>query len=76
MDWQRMLKLCFILFLQVANPEIPLHVGKAALYDNTSLTWEISSPEISIVNVMCCLNLLFWQLRNYSKCEIKIAELV
>ena len=44
-------------------------IGKAALYDNTSPTLEIFSPNISvkIVNVMCCLDLLFLQLRNYSK---------
>ena len=28
----------FIPFLPVANPEIPLHIGKATLYDNTSPT--------------------------------------
>ena len=58
MNWQGMLKLCFILFLPVANPEIPLHIGNEALYENTSPTWEIFSQEISvkIVNVMCCLN--------------------
>ena len=68
----------FIPFLPVANPEIPLHIGKATLYDNTSPTWEIFSLEISvkIMNVMCCLNLLLLKLRNYSKWEIKIAELV
>ena len=76
MDWQGMLKLSFILFLPVANPEIALHIGKAALYDNTSPTWETFSPGTSIVNVMCCLNLLLSQLRNYSKWEIKITELV
>ena len=27
-----------LLFLPVANPEIPLHIGKAGLYDNTSPT--------------------------------------
>ena len=31
-----MLKLCFILFLPVANLEFPLDIGKAATYDNTS----------------------------------------
>ena len=69
---------CFILFLPLANPEIQMHIGKTALYDNTSPTWEIFSPEISvkIANVLCCLNLLFLQLRNYSKWEIKMAELI
>ena len=40
--------------MPVANPEIQLHIVKAALYDNTSPIWEIFSPEISvkIVNVM------------------------
>ena len=63
MDWQGMLKLCLLLFLPVANPEIQMHIRKTALYDNTF------SPEISvkIVNVMCHLNLLFLELRNYSK---------
>ena len=45
MDWQGVLALCFILFLPVANPEILLHMGKTALYDNTSPTWQIFSPE-------------------------------
>ena len=78
MDWQGMLKLYFILFLPLASTETPLYIEKAALYDNTSPKWEIFSPEISmkILNVMCCLNLLFLQLRYYSKWEIKIAELV
>ena len=78
MDWQGMLKLCFILFLPVANPEILLHIGKTALYDNTSQTWEMFSPEssVKIVKVMCCFNLLFLQLRNYSKWEIKMTELM
>ena len=35
MDWQGMVKLCFILFLPVADPEIPLHTGKTALCDST-----------------------------------------
>ena len=48
MDWQVMLKLFFIIFLPVANPEIPLHIGKIALYDNTSPTSEIFSPEVSV----------------------------
>ena len=50
-----------ILFLPVANPEILLYIGKTALYDNTSPTWEIFAPGISvkIVKVMCCSNLLF-----------------
>ena len=78
MDWQGMFKLCFILFLPEANPEILLHIGKTVLYDNSSPTWENFSPEVSvkIVEVMCCSNLLFLQLRNYSKWEIKITELV
>ena len=38
MDWQGMLELCFILFLAVANLEISQHIGKTALYDNTSPT--------------------------------------
>ena len=33
-----MLKLYFILSLPVAFPEIPLHIGMEALYDNTSPT--------------------------------------
>ena len=68
---------CFILILPVANPEI-LHTGKTALYDNTSPTWEIFSPGISvkIANVMGFLNLLFLQLKNYSKLEMKITKLV
>ena len=63
-----MLKLLYILFSPVANPEI-LHIGTTALNDNTSPKAEIFSTEISvkITNVMCCLNLLFLQLRNYSK---------
>ena len=36
MDLQGMFKLCFLQFLPVANPEIPLHIGKTTLYDNTS----------------------------------------
>ena len=68
MDWQVMLKL-FILFLPMANPEI-LHIGKTALYDNTSPTWEIFSPEISvkIANVMTGwpLNLEFREIREKS----------
>ena len=28
----------FIPFLPVANPDIPLHIGKTTLYDNTSPT--------------------------------------
>ena len=73
--WQGMLKLCFILSLPVAFPEIPLHIGMEALYDNTSPTWEIFLSEISvkIVNVMCCFNLLFLQLRNYSKSVAEIS---
>ena len=61
MDWQGMLKLCFILFLPVVNPEILLHVGNTSLCDNTSPTWEIFSPEISvkIVKVTCCFNVVF-----------------
>ena len=46
MDWQGMLKLCFIVFLPVANPEILMHIGKTALYDNTAPSFEIFSPEI------------------------------
>ena len=63
-----MLKLLYILFLPVANPEI-LHIGTTALHDNTSPKGDIFSPEIlvKITNVMCCLDLLFLQLRNYSK---------
>ena len=51
----------FILFLLVANPEIPLHIGKKTLHNNTSLITEMFSPEISvkIVNGIYCLNLLF-----------------
>ena len=76
MDWQECWN-CFILFLPVANPEI-LHIEKTSPYDNTSPTWEIFSPEISvkIANVMNFLNLLFLQLRNYRKWEMKITELV
>ena len=69
MDWQEMLKLCFILFLPVANPEIPLRIWKKTFYDNTSPIWEIFSPatSVKIVKVMCCLNLLFLQLKNYKR---------
>ena len=61
MDWQRILKLGFILFLPVANPEFLLHIGKTALYDNTALTWEVFLAEISVkvVKVMCCFNFFF-----------------
>ena len=49
-----------LLFLPVANPEIPLHIGKAGLYDNTSPTWEIFSPAISkmscVVWIFCFCN--------------------
>ena len=64
-----MLKLFFILFLPVGNPKILQHTGKTALYVDASTTWEIFLPEISvkIVIVMCCFNLLFLQLRNYSR---------
>ena len=77
MDWLGMLKLLYILFLPVANPEI-LHIETAALNDNTSPKGEIFSPKISvnITNVISCLNLLFLQLKNYSKWEMKIIELV
>ena len=76
MYWQRMFKLLypFLASGKSRNPD----KGKTALYDNTSPTWEIFLPEISvkIANVMCCLNLLFLQLTNYSKWEKKITELV
>ena len=35
MDWQGMLKLCFILFLRAADSQIPLHIGNIDHYDNT-----------------------------------------
>ena len=76
MDWQRILKLGFILFLPVANPEFLLHIGKTALYDNTALTWEVFLAEISVkvVKVMCCFNFFFFQWRNYSKWKTKISQ--
>ena len=50
---------------------------KAALYDNTSPTWDIFSLECSvkIVNVMCCWIILAKKVKSWSRSETLLKQI-